>query len=157
MTNMNASLAKSVVLTAILLALGSAKTTAGFTGERPFTATADGAIVELAPGVILFSEAGHATHLGKYQATGVFIATGVNPDGTINLLDFSTFYAADNAEEIYSFGTAVADLTTGAVSGTDILYGGTGRFEDATGIIEFDSVLTGPTTYHSVIEGTIDY
>jgi hypothetical protein len=144
----------SLVLITVL-ALGLVSATAA--EERPFGARANGEFVILDGGLtVTIEEIGFATHLGRYQAEGVFTFAGVNSDGTFHFTT-SVTYTAANGDTLSTTGIADVDLLTGITVGQDTFVGGTGRFADATGSISFVSIATGPTTYHSTITGIIDY
>jgi hypothetical protein len=126
-------------------------------GERPFKARANGEFVIEDGGLTVnFEETGLASHLGRYYAAGVFTFAGFNGDGTLHFTA-SAVYTAANGDKLYTVGTADVDLTTGITIGEDTFVGGTGRFAEATGMNMFVSVTTGPTTYRSVINGTLSY
>lgn len=139
----------------ILLVVGFASPTNA--EERAFKARANGEFVIHDGGLtVTIEETGFATHLGGYEADGVFVFAGVNADGTFHFITSVTYRAA-NGDILETTGTADINLLTGITVGEDTFVGGTGRFADATGTIRFVSIATGPTSYHSTLTGSIDY
>lgn len=139
----------------ILLVLGFVSPTNA--EERAFKARANGEFVIHDGGLtVTIEETGFATHLGRYQAEGVFVFAGVNADGTLHFIT-SVTYTAANGDVLETTGTADVDLLTGITVGEDTFVGGTGRFADSTGTVSFVSIATGPTTFHSTLTGIIDY
>jgi hypothetical protein len=52
-----------------------------------------------------------------------------------------TVYQAANGNLLYAITDATLNVRTGAVTGTDTWDGGTGRFADASGVVDFSAQL----------------
>ena len=112
------------------------------------------AVINLDNGSFVATSVGHSTHAGRTT----HIATGVMaPDGTVTSV--SGIIIASNGDEIWF--KSLPD-------GTPVIWGGTGRFEGATGTqtlvemwdleVTFDpETNTRTMSYSARLEGTITY
>ena len=100
---------------------------------------------------------GTATHLGKWTEEGVLTFTATSDPNLILANGEGTFTATDGDQLFTTITDAVLDLTTGIATGAFVFVGGTGRFEGASGSIDFvvNQDPAGPFDVTAV--GTIDF
>lgn len=117
----------------------------------PFKVNGSAGSVEIAGGPppapleITLSAGGHATHLGQYSSSAIFVVTFPSP--TVAVFDGGGTFTAANGDEVrfeYS-GDFFPGSPAGGFGDYQIV-GGTGRFEGATGIGVFSSE-GGSTTF----------
>ena len=142
---------KTLTLMLAILLLGSLSAAAV---ERPFSLTGAGTLVNGA-----LNASGRATHLGLFTEVGQlsFVPDPDNP--TLILVTGDATFTAANGDVLEGvIEGAVLDVTTGIGNGVFAFVGGTGRFEGATGTVDFvveQNLVTGAFEINGV--GTLDY
>ena len=104
---------------------------------RPFQGSGAGSFVN---GSLDFLARGVATHLGNFTHSGTLQLTPTADPSVFAISDRSEYTAA-NGDKLYAVLSATLDVLTGAVSGTDTWDGGTGRFADASGVVDISAQL----------------
>lgn len=143
---------KTLTLMLAILLLGSLSAAAA---ERPLSISGAGTLTN--DGAIIAS--GRATHLGLFTETGQ-LSFVPDPDNShlILVTGEATFTAANGDELEGVMESAVLDVTTGIGNGVFVFTGGTGRFEGATGTVDFvveQNLVTGAFEINGV--GTLNY
>jgi len=125
--------------------------------ERPFGYVEEGMTDFSTYPFVAYSE-GVARHVGEFTKVAYLTGTPDPYDPTILYVSGTDVMTAPNGDELYvAFEGAVLDLTTNVAYGTQYVVGGTGRFADATGALDF-VVYQDPTgPFHGIAVGTIDY
>jgi hypothetical protein len=140
-----------VLMLAVLPLLGSRPAEAV---ERPFHLNGAGTVIE---GNI--QATGRATHLGLWTEAGTLTFTPDPNDPNRVLASGSATFTAANGDELNGVITeASLDLTTGIGNGVFIFTGGTGRFAEASGSVNFtvlQNLVTG--AFEITGDGRIDY
>jgi hypothetical protein len=116
-----------------------------------------GSMIDMATGAVPLPDGGvHLTNAAAGQATqlGDFTRVGsgdIHPDGTSN---FTLVWTAANGDQLIS-DVEVASFTGDTITGTYRFTGGTGRFENATGAVDFAGVTTDGVHYDVTFNGTL--
>jgi hypothetical protein len=92
--------------------------------------------------------AGHATQLGSFTRLG---SGDIHPDGTS---DFALVWTAANGDQLIS-DVEVASLTATTITGVYRFTGGTGRFQNASGAVDFVGVTSDGVHYAVTFSGTL--
>ncbi len=119
--------------------------------SRPFHGNAIGSVVgQIPPNGLVISSKGNATHLGNFTRDEVLF---INPDGSFT--GQIVFYSANgdqlNANVVGQFISATTAI------GHYSFAGGTGRFEGATGQVEFEAVTADGLNVQIRFVGRIRY
>jgi polyvinyl alcohol dehydrogenase (cytochrome) len=101
-----------------------------------------------------FLAAGVATHLGAFTHTGTLLLT---PTGDPLILTISgrPAYIAANGDTLYAISSGTLNLQTGVALGTDTWDGGTGRFADASGVVDISAQLLPGGSFVFTLSGDI--
>lgn len=102
-----------------------------------------------------FIGAGSATHMGLYTEIGSAVISGDNPFA-LQVSGCAILTAADG-DELWVEINGQFNAVTGTITATDTYWGGTGRFEDATGSASLVAQAQADGTFAVVVEGTIDF
>jgi len=96
---------------------------------------------------------GYASHLGAMSIVGFDYFTP--PENGIQVVNgHGIFTAADGDQVFVSFDGTAVDLATGTGTGTYVVTGGTGRFENATGSAGLSTSLAG-SGFSVTADGTL--
>jgi hypothetical protein len=141
-----------------LLALGVLGPALPATADEtlPFRGAANEVVIDvtpLAPDLLqlTLSVTGNATHLGRF--TGIEVVVLNTADGT---LSGKRVFVAANGDLLYA-DVAGAFTSATTAEGTFTFTGGTGRFENASGVLGFQVVSPDGIRVGLECEGTIDY
>jgi hypothetical protein len=139
------------VMLAVLPLLGSIPAAAEV---RPFHVSAAGTVLNGA-----LQATGRGTHLGLFTEVGTLSFAPDPNDPSRVLASGEAIFTAANGDELRGAITdASLDLTTGIGTGEFRFTGGTGRFENASGTVEFtvlQNLITGAFELSGL--GTIDF
>src|SRR5262249_8978190 len=125
--------------------------------ERPFTLREEGT-TDFSTYPFVARATGTATHVGNYTKVAYLSGTPDPDDPTILWVDGQEVLTAADGDQLYiQFEGARLDLTTGRASGVQYFVGGTGRFANATGTVEFEVVQDPSGPFSGTTEGVIDY
>jgi hypothetical protein len=102
-----------------------------------------------------FIGAGNATHMGLYTEIGSAVISGDNPFA-LQVSGYAILTAA-NGDELWVEINGQFNAMTGTITATDTYWGGTGRFEDATGSASLVAQAQPDGTFAVVVAGNIDY
>lgn len=102
-----------------------------------------------------FVGAGNATHMGPYTEVGQAFISGDNPFA----LDVSgwAILTSHKGDELWVIISGHFNFFTGTITATDTYWGGTGRFEGATGSASLVAQAQPDGTFVVDVVGTIDY
>lgn len=103
----------------------------------PFTGHGSGGFTDAGGG---FFATGIATHLGAFTHYGTLVLTPTD-DPFVFAVSGQTVYQAANGDALYAVTDATLNVLTGVVAGTDTWNGGTGRFADASGVVDLSGEL----------------
>ncbi|HEV8427569.1 MAG TPA: hypothetical protein VGQ41_06625 [Pyrinomonadaceae bacterium] len=151
---------KALVLTLALL-LG---TVAVSGTERAFSSSGKGVATPIPtlpgePPTADVTGTGYATHLGLFTNAGrISFVPDANDSNLVHPIGAATFTAANGDKLNIVVADSVMDLRTGVGTGHFSFAGGTGRFENASGITEFvveQNFVSG--AYEITMVGKIDY
>jgi hypothetical protein len=112
-------------------------TPAGSEKVRPFRGHGSGGFTDASGD---FFATGTATHLGDFTHYGSLVLTPTD-DPSVLAVSGRTVYQAANGDLLYAVTDATLNALTGVVTGTDTWDGGTGRFADASGVVELSGQL----------------
>ena len=140
--------AKYLTFLLAALTVASAPQWASATGEVPFKGSAEGVVVSLSPGpegVLLTVLAdGQATHLGRFSREEMLLL-----DPSTGTVAGTIVFTAANGDQLT--GVVAGQFTSPTtVAGTYTFTGGTGRFENAAGEVDFS--LATPDGMHFTVE-----
>jgi hypothetical protein len=116
-----------------------------------------GSMIDMATGAVPLPDGGlHLTNAAAGQATllGSFTRMGsgdIHPDGTA---DFTLVWTAANGDQLIS-DVEIASLTATTITGIYRFTGGTGRFQNASGAVDFMGVTTDDVHYAVTFSGTL--
>jgi hypothetical protein len=87
-----------------------------------------------------FFATGIATHQGAFTHSGTLVLTPTD-DPLVFAVSGRTVYQAANGDLLYAVTDGTLNVLTGVVTGTDTWDGGTGRFADASGVVDISAQL----------------
>ena len=97
---------------------------------------------------------GYGSHAGAITAVGMDYF--YPPENGTVVVDGDGIFTAANGDKIFvTFDGTVVDLATGSGTGTYVVTGGTGRFENATGSADFSSSSVASNGFTVVADGTL--
>jgi hypothetical protein len=103
----------------------------------PFTGHGSGGFTNASGG---FFATGIATHLGAFTHYGTLVLTPTT-DPFVFAVSGRTVYQAANGDLLYAVTAGTLNVLTGVATGTDTWDGGTGRFTDASGVVDLSAQL----------------
>jgi hypothetical protein len=125
----------------------------------PFKGTAEGSrqiiVTSQTTFISIFDAQGEFTHFGDTRVHAQMLST-LNPDGSVHGSGTGTFTVADGDTAEMNFEGDV-DTTTGKLTGTFIITGGSGRFAGATGQGVFNGVEDAQGSFSATFDGVITY
>jgi len=127
--------ARSLALLLAALTMASAPRWASAAGEVPFKGGAEGAVVSTLPGpegvLLTVLAEGQATHLGRFSREEMLLL-----DPSTGTVAGTVVFTAANGDQLT--GVVAGQFTSPTtVVGTYTFTGGTGRFENAAGEVDF--------------------
>jgi ELWxxDGT repeat protein len=103
----------------------------------PFTGHGSGGFTDASGD---FFATGIASHLGAFTHYGTLVFTPTD-DPFVFAVTGRTVYQAANGDVLYAVTDGTLNVLTGVVTGTDTWDGGTGRFADASGVVDLSGQL----------------
>jgi len=96
---------------------------------------------------------GYTTHLGAMSVVGLNYLSA--PENGFQVLDGHGIFKAVGGDQIFvNWNGTLVEVATGVATGTYVVTGGTGRFENATGTADF-SCSVAPSGIDCVADGTL--
>jgi hypothetical protein len=119
----------------------------------PFKGYGSGGFTDASGG---FFATGIATHLGAFTHYGTLALTPTDNPFVI-AISGRTVYQAANGDLLYADTSATLNVLTGVGTGTDTWAGGTGRFANASGVVDFSAQLLPDGSVSFSLLGNIAY